>query len=248
MPGRKGYDMTWVFRGSRPQKSENIQQGSSKCNTARPDSHINYLESDLPSPLLTSPTQAPQEATEQPSRLSPGYSRSTGTQYTVYNQKTGRGWLRRSKSIDSSLPATDPTDQDASTDGFPSLTRMASGNGGHMSRGANYDRAGIRKGMGSIAQRAVDRATRASLTARRLLAPAGAHDAYRLGQLPGLIHPAAIIAPSVPTRIIESEMNIQSVPAIIVTSPSDDEDDNYGVRVINSRGRNRAQRPRSAYY
>ncbi|XXH01891.1 hypothetical protein Hte_008253 [Hypoxylon texense] len=222
MPGRKGYDMTWVIKGDRPPKSKNIQQGSSSFNTTG----SNPLERATPFPLHT--TKARQESTDQPPRLSPGYTKSTNSQYTVYNRKTGRGWLRRSKSIDSSLPVAEQADQDSSPGVFPSLTRMVSSKS-HMSRRTDHNRAGMRKSIGSIAHRAIDRATRASLTARRLLTPTRAHhDPYRLAQLPALIHPSSLIAPEAHALIAEREvigdMRFLSVPDIIVTSPSDDED------------------------
>ncbi|KAI1770147.1 hypothetical protein F4818DRAFT_455903 [Hypoxylon cercidicola] len=245
MPGRKGYDMTFSMKAARPQASEEIQQGLSSFNAT------GHSEPPFPSPLPTTPAQAHQEATDQSPRLSPGYSMSTSGQYAVYNQKTGRGWLRGSKSSDSSLPVTEPIDQDTSTDIGTALTRMSSGNSSHSSRSTTYDRAGIRQSMGSIAQRAIDRASRASLATRRLLAPAGVSDAYRLAQLPGLIHPGAVIAQNIPVVNAESATNndvrFQSVPTIIVTTPSDDEDDNHGIGVVNSRGRSRALQPKKTY-
>ncbi|KAI6086380.1 hypothetical protein F4821DRAFT_260071 [Hypoxylon rubiginosum] len=233
MPGRKGYDMTSVARSDRQQKSEKIQQDPSDSSTTNADLHIDHLEAPPRLHVETPPIQDPQEASDQPFLVSPGYTKTTDGQHTVFNP---RGWLRSSKSFDSFLPR--PAKQNTTTTD-PILDRIHAilNDSGHADRIAIPKRPGFRRSMSSIPQRAIRRASQAASNARRVISQTKGYGGHQLRQLPGLMHSNATVAPVTSTGNTRDETRYDTgfctVPAIIVTEASDDEGDDDGFsRVI----------------
>ncbi|KAI0165118.1 hypothetical protein GGR52DRAFT_94997, partial [Hypoxylon sp. FL1284] len=241
MPGRKGYDMTYVSRprDNRPQEGEETQKSSDASNNTGPDDQTTHLAP--PS------SNAPNESL----RLSPGYTTSSDSRYAVYNRTTGRAWLRGARPTASSVPITEPSsDQSSSTGTLATTTRVANDNDGpgHQDRRATHDSEGTRIAARSVAiRRALDRAWPRPPVWQR------PYPTYQFRRLRELTHRESVTAaPDMSARGARREANDEAgsrfIPAVVVTAPSEGEEggDDDGVGTVDAGGKDRGQQSEDA--
>ncbi|KAI1654325.1 hypothetical protein F4813DRAFT_213378 [Daldinia decipiens] len=229
MPHRQGYDLSNLCKKSRQYGRGPTEQKDSPLDTTLV---INNTQGNGESNYaMATQSQIPHsqhEQHEQQSRLSPGYTRSSG-EYTLYNEHTGRGWKRIIQATNSTraLAITSPStsntaintnDNNISSD----PTDLSPSKGGRIrNRGIRK----LKKRVTSITQRAIQ----ASQNARRFLTPPFSHRSTNPLPSTLMVSPAETATLKHTTcgqQLDQTFINTQPpllLPQIIVTSPSGEE-------------------------